>query len=356
MPDLRPLAPLRPRPFGLAARLGEAPGPDGSSSKLLVLDIADPAIRRDLCTRAGRFDVVTSQRDSFVACQGPALLAFVRHLLATWPTAAKRASRVVFPTDPETLDSLEAFDGSHGFGIDAVLCPAEDALVARFQPIIDLTDGEVLGFEGLVRAELGDRTIPPTRLFALARDAARLRELDEAATTAILRAASGALRGRRLFVNCDPSTLDVARVEGLVRAAALLDVPAEQVVIELVNADRVTRLSGLVAAVARARRHGLRIAVDEVGTGFGTADLLSRLRPEYLKVSMALTRQLPGTTATVGALCAIGDHLGARVVLTGVETAAEEEHAGSLGIRTVQGFRYGPLSPRPVVEAAPCSS
>lgn len=352
----RPAPALRPRPSGLAARIGGPRDRHAATPDLLVLDIDDAEVAAEVCRLAEGFDVTASQRGTYLACQGPELLAFVRYLSSTCTTESVRRSRVVFPIDPEEAGTLATFAASHGFGIDAVLRPGADVLVPRFQPVIDLTDGSTIGFEGLIRGQLGDRTIPPTRLFSLARDVDRVRELDEAASTAILRAASGSLAGQQLFVNCTATTLDRERIDQFVTASALLDLPAEDLVLELTHTERVTRLDELLTAVDRARQHGLGIAIDEVGTGFDSAELLSRLRPDHLKVSMDLTQRLPGSASTIGALCLLADHLGAETILTGVETAEQEAHARSLGIRHVQGFRYGQPTARPTVEVVRCLS
>src|ERR1700742_2433481 len=78
---------------------------------------------------------------------------------------------------------------------------------AAFQPIIDLRDGSVIGFEALARPRDGSS---PEQLFALAREQGRLAEVDRACRQAALRDAASAGLGApfALFLNADAGALE----------------------------------------------------------------------------------------------------------------------------------------------------
>lgn len=339
----------RPRAGGLSARLGRA-DPETSSTELIVLDTAT-AGAAVLERRAADFGVVTTREGSLLACQGAHVRSFVRDLGRTLPPEVRDAVEVVFPAtgeQPGAPWSLSEFVFTSAWDLDAVLRPGSDALVVAFQPVVELATGRAVGYEGLIRGRLGARILPPDRLFSLARTEDRIGELDRAATIATLRTAAPWLDAAMLFLNVSPSELDIARVDNIVRSAALLDIPTGQLVLEVVETQRTTAFGTLRAAVRRARELGMQVALDGVGAGYASLELLCRLEPDTLKISMGLTHQLPHSATTIAGLCLAARHMGAVTVLEGVETAAQERHARTLGIELVQGFRYG----RPTVADA----
>lgn len=251
--------------------------------------------------------------------------------MATWrairPTRSTRRA-----SEPEQL------------ALTAALQPGGDGLTAVYQPVIDLRDGRAIGFEGLVRGLQGGRTVVPAVLFAAARASGRLAELDRAALTTVVREAAPWLAGRPLFVHLLPRTLDDERVHELVRACRLLGLLPGDLVLE-VPAHEPCSSSELRAVLAAAREHGVRIALDDARPDGRTFQQLDLCRPEVLKVSMTVTHQLPASRDGLVALqTAASDH-GSDVIVEGIETAEQERIAGDLGIRLVQGYRYGRPSP-----------
>lgn len=342
----------RPRPTGgpLAARLG-LPALTPEATELVVLSVTDPGLAGHIEQRAASFDVTTTTREELVACQGRTVVPLLRELRRSLAPEELETIRVVFPRGADEDGSpltLEDFDTVQGCDLEVVLRPGSEALVPAFQPVVRLSTKERVGYEGLIRGRRGARIIPPERLFTLARSEARLIELDRAATAATLRAAAGWLAGELLFLNFTPAAFDVDRVDEVARAAEVLEIPPHTLVLEIVETERIATVAGLQAAVGRARQHGMRVALDDVGAGYASLELMCRLDPDVLKISMGLTHQLPRSRGIVAGLALAASHTGAEIVLEGVETAEQERCASELGIDLVQGFRFG----RPSFEPA----
>ena len=168
---------------------------------------------------------------------------------------------------------------------------AEDALRIRFQPIVELTTGQVIGYEALARGPEGLRERPDI-LFAAARREGRLAELDWACRNAALRAAlAGGLRPpHALFVNAHPEALDAARPPGYAETfAAAADVL--DLALELPESALMGPLPGLLDAVAMARDEGWRIVIDDLGSDPRAMAMLDILRPDVLKLDDHVTRR-----------------------------------------------------------------
>ncbi len=208
-----------------------------------------------------------------------------------------------------------------------------------FQPIVDLRTGGVAGAEALTRFEMSsDR--PPDVWFAEAREIGLGVELEMAA----LRLALGQLRqlpsGLYLSLNASPDTMMSSEFRALVAEA-----PAERVVLELTEHDRIDDYELFENSANELRSHGLRLAVDDACAGFSSLHHILNLHPDIIKLDIGLTRGIdcdPARRALGRAMLAFGlDAYGAAIVAEGIETEGEFKTLRGLGCRFGQGFYLG---------------
>jgi EAL domain-containing protein (putative c-di-GMP-specific phosphodiesterase class I) len=103
------------------------------------------------------------------------------------------------------------------------------------------------------------------------------------------------------------------------------------------------RPAELLAAVARLRRLGVGIALDDVGADPRSLALMPFLAPEVIKLDLALVQGKPSrrTAAIVHAVSAESERTGALVLAEGIETEAHRQTALALGARYGQGWLFG---------------
>lgn len=246
--------------------------------------------------------------------------------------------------------------------LDAALQPS--GLWAAFQPIVDLSDGSPVGYEALARGLPGAPLERPDQLFAAARAAGRVVELDWACRLAALEC-SQALDAT-LFVNVEPEALGAAAPDGMRERVESL-AQGRDIVFELTERALAARPAELLRTVDRLREHGFGVAVDDVGAETSSLALLPLLAPDVIKLDLRLVQQRPTRelAAIVNAVRAHRERTGAQVIAEGIET---EEHRGiarAVGATLGQGWlfgRPGPLPERPgagrvarVVGALPAS-
>jgi EAL domain-containing protein (putative c-di-GMP-specific phosphodiesterase class I) len=246
-------------------------------------------------------------------------------------------SRIATPDKP-TLDFDALVDGRE-------LHPA-------FQPIIDLTNGDVVAHEALARWP-NIAGASPDVVFAAARANGRTHELDWACRLAALDAALAAGLGRNqvLFVNVEPEALGApapARAERIV-AAAQTDL---RVMIELTERSLARHPAELLRVVDWARDNGWGIALDDVGAEPASLALLPFVAPDVIKLDITLVTQRPTSdqAAIMAAVMAHSERTGATVLAEGVETQAHLDQALALGATLGQGWffgRPGPLTKLP---------
>ena len=212
---------------------------------------------------------------------------------------------------------------------------SEGRLSMRFQPITDLRDGTVAGLEALARfTDTMPRT--PDEWFAEAAEVGMAEVLELAAVRLAVAALDRMPAGAFLSVNVSP---EVAVAPALVDLLA--PVPGDRLVVELTEHQQVADPDALLAALDRLRRRGIRLAVDDAGSGHSGLQQLLRLRPDVVKLDMALTRGLdhdPARRALTTAMLGFAEEIGSTIIAEGVETPEELAALRALGVRFGQGF------------------
>ena len=204
-----------------------------------------------------------------------------------------------------------------------------------FQPIVDLGSGMVVGWEALTR--FADDT-PPDRQFAEAWAVGLGADLELAALRAAVRQARSLPAGRWLNLNVSPSLLDDP-----VSVRAVLAAADRPVVLEITEHDTIADYAALRAAIG-GLGESVRVAVDDAGAGIANFAHIVELRPDFVKLDLALVRGVdtdPGRQALVVAMRHFAQITGCRLIAEGVETAAEARSLVGLGVDFGQGYWYG---------------
>ena len=237
--------------------------------------------------------------------------------------------------------SATATEHETGRLFDRVL--TDELISTRFQPIVDLDTGVPVAHEALSRGPVDSVFHNPTALFDHAHRSGRVAELDRACWLASVRTATaqGFTAAHSLFVNVEPGSL---------RRADLGDLPhpPAAAVLEVTERALMTDPAGLIYAIDRARAHGYRIALDDLGADPASLALLPLLRPDVIKLDMTLIREHADQDAArvMSAVAAHAERTGAVVLAEGIETEEHRVTARALGAQYGQGWLFG----RPVAD------
>lgn len=238
--------------------------------------------------------------------------------------------------------------------IESVLAAGGPTMV--FQPIVELSTGDTIGVEALARFA-GRPERRPDEWFADAADVGLGVQVELCAVRLALAALDRLPAGAYLSINVGPAAVTAPELRELLRG-----VPAGRVVLELTEHVGVEDYTALTTALEAVRAGGVRLAVDDAGSGFASLRHILNLRPDLIKLDGALVAGMdtdPARRALAGSLLAFGAEIGADVVAEGIENAREEAVLRRLGIRFGQGFhlgRPGPLAGDAVPVAARVSS
>jgi EAL domain-containing protein (putative c-di-GMP-specific phosphodiesterase class I) len=232
-----------------------------------------------------------------------------------------------------------------------------DGLNFALQPIVDLDTRRVVGAEALARFtdERGNR-LPTEETFLDAHALGIGVELELAVIELALRNEGRLPQGMYLALNVSPALLAGGELESLIAHGHHEGRP---LVVELTEHQAVEDYAELGEALARLREQGVRVAVDDVGSGFASFRHVTRVNPEILKLDRSLVSGIdedPVRQSLATAIVSFARDVGAIVVSEGIESENELSCLMDLAVGCGQGFYLarpglGPVQPR-VAEVA----
>jgi len=226
----------------------------------------------------------------------------------------------------------------------------EEELVSYFQPIFDITDRRVVAGEALMRWRHPHYGVLSAGEFlGLAINSGLLATLTDQAlvcsteTWADLRDRLGP-RPPQLFVNLSPDQLlSRVAVDRLYHLLIATGLPPEDVVVEVTEEAMSTRFGEMLSVLSELRQHGLRVALDDFGSGYSSLGRLRHLPVDVIKVDQSMVRGLETDRRArqlLAAVSTMATELDVECIVEGIETAGEAAIVGDLGFRYVQGYHF----------------
>ncbi len=212
-------------------------------------------------------------------------------------------------------------------------------LDVAFQPIVDLASGRVVGAEALARFTDADgHAIPTERCFLDAHAVDMGVDLELAVIRLALEVHENRLpEGRYLALNVSPAVLERDEL-----AFAIARFGGERpLVVEITEHQPVEDYVALSAQLDRLRDLGVRVAVDDVGSGFASFRHVTRVNPDILKLDRTLVCGIdddPVRQSLAAAIVAFANDVGATVVSEGIENESELCCLKGLAVGCGQGF------------------
>lgn len=222
----------------------------------------------------------------------------------------------------------------------------EDQIAPYFQPLVNLQDGSVRGYEILARWTHPTRgPIPPTHFIPAAEASGAIGAL----TFNLLRRAcaeAAKLPGTpHLSLNVSPVQLEQADfAHELLRILEEAHFPPARLEVELTEAALVTDRDAARAIVSVLQAKGVRLALDNFGTGHSSLLQLRQLPFEKLKIDRSFVRAMINDKEAgvmVRTMISMAKSLGLTVVAEGVESEEQARILAGLGCDMAQGYYFG---------------
>lgn len=273
-----------------------------------------------------------------------------------------------------SLWSLGEFEGAQHYSIGTRFrIPAEESntpldeilikrnLSALFQPILDMSSGELIGFEGLIRGPANSPLHSPVNLFSAAKQQGRMLEVEMLCRQIVLEQFAQLRLPGKLFLNVSPDALTHPSFKNgqTLEFMKKIGISPEHVIIEITENQPIFDFEAVRNALLHYRQMGFKIAMDDLGEGFSSLRLWSELRPEFVKIDMHFVQGVntdPLKLQFLKSIQQIAESCGTQVIAEGVETEAELRTIRDIGIAMGQGYFIARPSPTPPLVAPPEAS
>ncbi len=231
----------------------------------------------------------------------------------------------------------------------------EEKLTVHFQPIVAVSDpGKVFGYECLVRGiDEGGAVVGPEPMFGAARAAGLLYNLDRAARVKAVEEAARQGIEENVFVNFNATSVyDPAYcLRSTMEAVEESGIPPGRIVFEVTNSEEIRDTVHLGNIADYFREGGFGVALDDLGSCYGSLNLLAELSPDFVKLDMELVSRAGGApykASIARKLIELANELGVIVIAEGVETGEQYRWASAHGADYAQGHYFArPASPPP---------
>ena len=214
-----------------------------------------------------------------------------------------------------------------------------EAMYPAYQPIFDLPNNKIAGFEALSRFP----DLPMNAPDIWFREAHAIGMGIHLEVRAIELAMSNIQYfhdDTYISMNISPKTITSASIVQLFESSNALS----RIVLEITEHDAVHQYEEIAETLKPYRAQGLKVAVDDAGAGYASFRHILNLRPDYIKLDISLTHSIdsdPARRALAAALVHFSNDTGCDLIAEGVETSEELATLIELGIHKAQGFFLG---------------
>lgn len=214
------------------------------------------------------------------------------------------------------------------------------------QPIISCESDQVYGYEFLLRPNSQLYHFSPGDLFHFSQLSGLQSMLDSQSRINAIRTGSQMLsRGTKQFINFLPSSIYNPShcLKSTFKAVEEYGADPDDLIFEVVETERITDMSHLKEVFKQYKKSGMKVALDDIGAGYSTIDVLTELKPDYAKLDRELIRNCHNDSRkmeTIYRFRKLTSELGITLLAEGIETQKEYEEIKPY-VDLVQGYYFG---------------
>jgi diguanylate cyclase (GGDEF)-like protein/PAS domain S-box-containing protein len=230
---------------------------------------------------------------------------------------------------------------------EAIMCGGFEL---HYQPIVELGRDKIVGYEALLRWMHPTRgMVPPSEFIPLAEETGLINQLGEWVLTTACREAASWPHHIRIAVNVSPVQIkSPGLVLNVVRILAESGLHAQRLELEITETVLIQDDEATLTVLHNLRDLGVRVAMDDFGTGFSSLSYLHRFPFDKIKIDRCFIKNLPddkGSVATTKAIIGIAKAREITTTAEGVETQDQREMLRRLGCDQIQGYLISAARP-----------
>ncbi len=220
------------------------------------------------------------------------------------------------------------------------------SLSPLFQPIFNLQDQNIYGYEALIRGPSDSPLHSPLTLFETAERFHKLIQVEQLAHDVSVSQFTRMSLPGKLFLNISPVTFLEASYNGgaILDIIKHSDIQADKVIIEISEQYPFEDYELIKQATQFYKNLGFEIAIDDLGAGYAGLRSWSEIRPDYVKIDRHFISNIDADVVKqefVRSMVDISSNMNCKVIAEGIETREELMLVCQLGIKFVQGYFLG---------------
>ncbi|MDO3402107.1 EAL domain-containing protein [Mycolicibacterium neoaurum] len=336
-----------------AARLG------GDEFAVLCPDIADPGVVQRVaeCIRTEVSRPIQLSTGYIVDQLSVSAGVTLSQPDSTAETLLRRADELMYSSKRSGKNSITLggqFDTTTVMFASQLISELERAvrlgeLVVHFQPIVDLATGRCAAMEALLRWQHPEQgLLLPDRFLDVAENSPHMPAIGRFVLHEACRQAAQwteSLASAAIHVNVSGRQLEVSDLySDVTNALKSSQLTSDRLVLELTETYAGRIIQSAKADLVRLHKAGVRIAIDDVGTGFSSLSKIVDLPVDILKIDKQFIAGLPHDArcaAVTQAVLSLGETLGLSTIAEGIETEMQRELLMDWGCALGQGFLFG---------------
>lgn len=231
-----------------------------------------------------------------------------------------------------------------------------ESLTSYFQPIIDMKTKEIFAYEMLTRGVLPNGDLMyPNDLFSKSTRYNTNFKLDKLCRESALKTAAIKKVSSKIFINFIPTSIYDPEfcLKSTVKWAKQLEHDPKNIVFEVVETENIKDKEHLKKILDYYRKEGFLIALDDVGEGYSSLNMLIDIKPDIIKIDRNIIDRIDEDKmkqSVYKALQRISEENNIKLLAEGVERAQELNTLEELGVDYVQGYYFARPSAEPIRE------
>ncbi|WDC85496.1 GGDEF domain-containing protein [Caloramator sp. mosi_1] len=212
-----------------------------------------------------------------------------------------------------------------------------------FQPIIDVKNAKIVGYEALSRGPIGSILERPDVLFETAKQCGLLWETEYLCRTLAIERAKRNKISQYLFLNVDPQIIKDSKFRDgfTTEFLKLYNLSPDNIIFEITEKTAVEDYKAFREVLEHYIKQGYKIAIDDTGAGYSGFRLITETKPQFIKLDMGLIRDIDKDSfkqALCKNLLSLSKITNMKLIAEGVETINELSFLIEIGVEFVQGY------------------
>ncbi len=350
-------------------------GTRGAGSIIGEMAMVDDKPRTATIRALDDCSVIEISRDDFtrrVDSADPVIKMVMRVIMARYRDMIARTGNLKIPPGQETAaEDAENSDENREIALSTIKIHNElkaaldrNELVLYYQPIIDLQNLKIAGFEALMRWKHPEKgMISPGIFIPVAEESGLIVDLSKwalgvscDAVKQLQKAANPQLAAHNpLFISVNFSVKDFSDSDFFKQVENTLDKKStkpEQIHLEITESLLMEAPEAAKEALEKCRKHGVSVSIDDFGSGYSSLSYLHYFPIDTLKIDQSFIRSMNTHDASymlVKSIIGLARNLKMKIIAEGIETQAEAKTIRELGCEECQGFWFS--KPLPLEEA-----